>query len=115
VPSSSQKSKLVLDPQQHKALCTLLADLHRQSEVAEVLDCLLSPREVIAASKKLAALCAFHEQKTYAEIQKEVDLSSATLAQLSEQKFSAGAVRAVEKVREESWASEVVKKLKFWK
>jgi Trp operon repressor len=89
----------------------LLADLKKTEDVETFLKDFLTPAELIVLSKRLAILWSLHQGKSYEEIKKEFNVSSATIATLAENRHRLGITKALSTLKLDDWADKVAQKI----
>lgn len=77
------KPEIHLNEQELDELYEALTKVETKEEAKEFLDDLLSQRELKSLSGRIHSAKLFLEGKTYIEVNKETDISSATLARVS--------------------------------
>ena len=93
-------------------LYRVVADLDRPEEAKLFLEEILTPTELLALAKRLAAACYLAEGVTYQKIKDNLGLSSATIAGIEQNlKKSAGFALALKKIEAERWASAWTQKI----
>jgi len=89
----------------------LLADLKNKSEVEIFLKDFLSESELNTLSNRLSIIKLLNLGKSYAEINKELKVSSATIASTANLLNKKGIKLALEKIKLEDWAEKLINKI----
>lgn len=89
----------------------IVSDIKNTNEAKILLSDLLTETEQIAIAKRLAVALSLTNRKSYEEIKKNFQVSSATIAKVQESLDTPGMKLAIEKIRVDDWASAWAKKL----
>ncbi|HYD35385.1 MAG TPA: Trp family transcriptional regulator [Vitreimonas sp.] len=114
-----QTSSHALPAKHHQQLLnrlyTLLADLKHPNDVQAFLADFLTDTERLVFAKRLGILWELQQGKSYEEIKKALQVSSATISSVAEVKGKKGWQLALEKMTADQWAERTLRKLPFFK
>lgn len=74
----------------------------------------MTPTERIVFAKRLEIALLLHRGKSYDEISKKLNVSSATISSISENRDTDGVKLALQRLNLEAWAEKTVNRLLFW-
>lgn len=89
----------------------IICDIKNVNEAKAIFSDLLTETERIALSKRLAAALSLTHGKSYEEIKKNFNVSSATIAKVQESLDTPGMKLAIEKAGIDEWADGWAKRL----
>jgi len=101
-----------LENQIVKTLAQTLSDFKEVNETSIFLKDFLSKRELDMLSKRLAISYWLKKGRTYTNIMNNLKVSSATIAQVSENMKTKGYQDALKKIEAEEWANVWAKKIR---
>lgn len=92
-------------------LFQLLADLKNKSQIELFLKDFLSKSELATLNNRLAIINLLNQGKSYAEINKTLKVSSATIASTAQLLEKRGNKLALEKIKLDTWAEGIIRKV----
>lgn len=110
--TSEEKLNDSLKSQITKTLAQTLSDLKDAKESEEFLRDFFTESEIVAFSKRLAISYWLKKGRSYSNIKKNLKVSSATVASVSEMMNSEGFRLALQKIEAEEWANKWSEKIK---
>lgn len=87
---------------------TVLADLTHPRDIENFLTALLTPTERLAIAKRLAIAWHLHQTKSYEDIKKTLNVSSATISHVAEHKDLPGFQLAIKSMTTDQWAEQIM-------
>jgi uncharacterized protein YerC len=109
--SSSQKTNINLYRQLRQLFFQLFADLKDSQEIETFLTVFLSEQELLALVKRLGIAYYLNKKHHYAEIKRNLRVSSATVSEIARQVSQPGYQLALKKIRADEWANRWADKL----
>ena len=95
-------------------LAILLADLKRPQTMLDFLSTFLSETEMTILSKRLAILKRLHNNHSYEQIQKDLQVSSATISSVAQIKDKDISDDIVQRLQIHDWAERTAHNLRSW-
>lgn len=109
---SENKVNKTLRKQIDEMLSQALADLKNKGEVEQVLQNFFTDSEAEVFAKRLAVAYWLSKGRTYANIKKNLKVSSATIANVQDMMNKPGFNVLLKKVEAEEWATQWAEKIK---
>ena len=110
-----QTSKKTLTATQQEILfdqlCTTLSELKSSKDIKLFLQSLLSETEQSVLSKRFAIIRLLNQNKSYEEIEKQLNVSSATISSAASLRSDPAMQKALKRMAEEEWASGIADKI----
>lgn len=100
-----------VDGEIQRLLVQVISDVRSPEDTGLLLSNLLSEAERTVVAKRLAIAVFLTEGQSYADIKRQLKVSSATVAKVQEMLDTPGINLALRKIREDRWASQWAKKL----
>ena len=95
-----------------KSLVLALLDFKDEKECLEFLEDFLTENELETLSKRLAVAYWLSKSRNYKNIQENLKVSSATVAEISSMSQKKGFKNAIKKIEADEWADKWTKKIK---
>ncbi|PIR61975.1 MAG: hypothetical protein COY81_02605 [Candidatus Pacebacteria bacterium CG_4_10_14_0_8_um_filter_43_12] len=95
-------------------LAVVLTELKKPSLTEQFLSQFLTQTEVQALAKRLAILKKLHQNYSYAQIQKELAVSSATISLVAQIKDSEIGEQMIESLSVHDWATKTARTIRSW-
>jgi uncharacterized protein YerC len=108
---SSKKLKENVEKDLTGAFCQLLSEIRTPKEAHQFCEAFFSPSEMSMLMKRLGIAYELEENKPYLEIQKELNVSSATIATVAMRLHLPGYKKALSLLHTAFWAKNWSKKL----
>lgn len=112
---TSKKLSTVAEERLLDQFHNVLAEFSHPAEVQHFLYSFLSPTERIVFAKRLEIAWQLHQGKSYDEIAKQLNVSSATISSVADAKNSFGMKQAFKLIELDQKANSTLKKIQFWK
>ena len=112
---TSKKPSIVAEDRLLEQFYNVLAEFSHPAEIENFLYSFLSPTERIVFAKRLEIAWQLHQGKSYEEIAKKLNVSSATISSVADAKDSSGMKQAFKLIELDQKAGTTLKKLQFWK
>ena len=109
---SQKKINSILGRQIKKTFCQTISDIRDPKEAEAFANNFLTPAEYETFSKRLAIAYWLKKGRSYENIKKNIQVSSATIASVQTMMKSKGFKLALEKVEAEEWAGKWAEKIK---
>jgi len=90
---------------------TLLADIKNPIEMHEFLESFLSDNEFLGLSKRIAIIKLLAKGLSYEQIQKNLNVSSATISSTANFKNDKVLAKIIQKLEVDDWAGELARKI----
>lgn len=107
-------SKKLSNKQQQEIIeqfVTLLSDLRHPDESRAFFESFLTKTEQSVFAKRLGIIWMLHQEKSYGEIKKKLNVSSATISSIAGQMEQQGIQLIIKKLRINDWAQRWTKKI----
>ena len=95
-------------------LLTVISELRSNTDVENFLHDFLTETERVVLVKRLAIAVLLQKGQSYEEIKKALKVSSATISFVSERLKNPGFQTALEKIDEDEWAEDFLKKFSLF-
>lgn len=113
-----QTSNKALSPEDEERLLdqlyTMLAEFSTPQDMQRFLLSFMTPTERLVFAKRLEIAWMLDQGKSYGDIAKTLNVSSATISAVADNKQSDGMQLMLKKLKLESWADKTLRKLPFW-
>lgn len=93
---------------------SLLADLKSPQDIQSFLASLMTPTERLVFAKRLQIAWLLKQGMSYDEISQKLNVSSATISSVANQKHTHGMTLAYKKLQIDATAEKIVEKVWFW-